>query len=117
MMPRILGLMSPNRASLISACRITRWRRSSWNAPRAEDLCHGAAGPAVVLEQLFQAVLGLGIARGERRILDRRREDVGNAKLVAVNRGRLIGREDQGRGEGDDAKQNECRDAWEHHGA
>ena len=74
---------------------------------RPEDLRHGPAGPAVVLEQLLQPVLRLGIADGVGRILERRGEDVGDAELVAVNgRGSIIGRKpsragDRGRGNQD----------------
>src|SRR5262249_2554623 len=48
-------------------------------------LGHGAAGAAVLLEQFFQAVLGLGVAHAVGGALLAGGEDVGGAEGVAVD--------------------------------
>ena len=70
---------------------MTRWRRSSCEELGAEDLGHGAGGAAIVLEQLLEPVLRLGVADGESRVVERGGEDVRDAELVAIDRGRLFG--------------------------
>ena len=58
----------------------------------AEDFGHGAGGAAVVLEELFEPVFGLGIADGEGRVIEGGSEDVRDAELVAIDCGGLFGR-------------------------
>src|SRR5262249_55321274 len=59
---------------------------------RAENLGHRAPRAAIVLEQLFQTVFGLGIARGVGGVFERGGENVRNPEFVAINRRGLIGR-------------------------
>ena len=58
---------------------------------RAENLGHRAGCSPVVLQKLFQPVLGLGVANGVRCIVQGASEDMRDAKLVPIDRRRLCG--------------------------
>ena len=66
-----------------------------------EDLGHRAGGAAVVLEQLLEPVLRLGVADRIRRILERRGVDVRDAELIAVEGRRRFVARARGRGPSD----------------
>ena len=57
-----------------------------------KHLGHGPGGAAIVFQQFLQPVFRLRVAGGKRRVFERRGEDVRDAKLVAINRRRQIGR-------------------------